>query len=277
MLFGAMNNPMIDIYEEISSFADLGFDFIDLTLEPEQTYSEIVDVDKISQALEQAGLSVVGHTAWYLPIASPFADFRELAIKELTKCMKVLKDIGANRMNIHPHTRAPLHSEDWLISHNTDAISRLADLADELDMTILVENMPGFSRVMQLKPILDAVPNAKLLLDVGHANLETPYNRAEELLANFGHRLGHVHVSDNRGGHDDLHLPLGVGNINWDNKIRLIKNTGYDDTITIEVFGDDDDYLVMSLKKIKHLWEHIKPGEKLRESESASMPLPPRA
>lgn len=261
MRFGAMNNPMVDVTEEIASFGDIGFDFIDLTLEPEQTYSATLSVDKVANALDKAGIFAVGHTAWYLPIASPFPEFRELAIKELDRCMRVLRDLGVSKMNVHPHLRAPLHDEEWIIAQNTDAIARLDDLAQDMGMTLVVENMPGLSRVSQMKPILEAVTGVKLLLDVGHANLDTPYNRAEELLANFGHRLGHVHVSDNRGGHDDLHLPLGVGNINWHQITRLIKNTGYDDTITIEVFGDDDDYLRMSLRKIAYLWENTGAGE----------------
>ena len=261
MLFGAMNNPMCDVVAEINSFAEMGFDFIDLTLEPEQTYSAQINIGRVIKALERTGMSVVGHTAWYLPIASPFPEFRELALHELQRCMKVFGDLNVSKMNVHPHLRVSLHDEEWIIAHNTDAIARLADLASEAGMTILVENMPGFSRVAQIKPIIEAVDGVKLLLDVGHANLDTPYNRAEELLANFGHRLGHVHVSDNRGGHDDLHLPLGVGNINWTQIVRLIKNTGYDETITVEVFGDDDDYLTMSLRKIKFLWEHTEAGE----------------
>lgn len=258
-----MNNPMVDIAEEIASYRDLGFDYIDLTLEPEETYSATVKGDVIASAIERAGMFAVGHTAWYLPIASPFPEFRALALHELERCMRVLKDLGVEKMNVHPHLRAPLHTEEWIIAQNTDTIARLSDLAQEMGMTILVENMPAFSRASQMKPMMEAVPSVQLLLDVGHANLDTPYNRSEELLANFGHRLGHVHVSDNRGGHDDLHLPLGVGNVNWLQTVRLIKNTGYDDTITVEVFGDDDDYLKMSLNKIRYLWENTAAGEPL--------------
>ena len=34
MLIGAMNNPSRDLYSEMRWMADLGLDFIDLTLEP---------------------------------------------------------------------------------------------------------------------------------------------------------------------------------------------------------------------------------------------------
>lgn len=261
MLYGAMNNPMIDIIQEIAIFSDLGFDFLDLTIEPEETYSATLNVRKVAKALESANMFAVGHTAWYLPIASPFPELREAALRELERCMKVFRDLGVSKMNLHPYMRVPLHSEDWIIGQNIEALARLVDLGKKLKVEVMLENMPNFSRVSQIKPILEAVPDAGFLLDVGHANLDTPYNRSEELLAHFGTRLRHVHVSDNRGGHDDLHLPLGVGTVNWLNIIRLLKNVGYDGTVTIEVFGDDEEYLVMSRNKFQRLWETTEPGE----------------
>lgn len=261
MQLGAMNNPMVDIVEEIELIADLGFSFIDLTMEPEQTYSATVDIKRIAQALDRKNLSAIGHTAWYLPVASPFPEFRQLALKELGRCVRMFHELGVTKMNLHPCMKAPLHDEDWAIAANIEALASLVETAKPLGITIMLENMPGFSRVSKLKPILEAVPDAKLLLDVGHANLDTPHNYSEELLANFGHRLAHVHVSDNRGGHDDMHLPLGVGNIKWVKIVHALKNAGYDGTITIEVFGDDDDYLALSREKLQRLWDMTEPGD----------------
>lgn len=261
MQLGAMNNPMIDIYEEVQLIADLGFDFIDLTLEPEETFSATVNVKRLKRAIESSGLGVVGHTPWYLPVASPFPELREVAVNELGRCLRVFKEFGATKMNLHPSMKVPLHDEEWVISQNVDALARLIEMARPLGIDVMIENMPNFSRVAHLKPILEAVPEAKLLLDVGHANLDSPYNHTEELLAHFGDRLAHVHVSDNRGGHDDMHLPLGVGNINWAKIVKALKNAGYDGTITIEVFGDDDDYLIMSRDKLKRLWDLAEPGK----------------
>ncbi len=255
MLYGAMNNPMIDPVEEIQVFADQGFDFIDLTLEPEETYPSTMNIKRVVKALDETKLGVVGHTAWYLPIASPYPEMRELAIKELEKCLRVFRDLGVERMNVHPQVKVPLHNDDWIISQNIDGLTRLVNTAAKFKMKIMLENMPHYSRVSFIKPILDAVPEAEMLLDVGHANLDHPYNRSEELLANFGSRLGHVHVSDNRGGRDDEHLPLGVGSINWLKIVQKLKQVGYDRTVTIEVFGDDEDYLVISRDKFKRLWE----------------------
>lgn len=259
MLLGAMNNPMIDVVAEIEAIASLGFEFIDLTMEPQAAYSGAFPVREARKALDRTGLRVIGHTAWYLQIASPFPEIRESVVREFERCLRVFHDLGARMMNIHPHTSAPLHDWDWVISQNISALSRLTLVADRLGMKIMLENTPHLSRAIELRKILDAVPEVGFHLDVGHAHLDTPYNRTEELVSNFVDRLIHVHVSDNRGGHDDLHLPLGVGNINWSWVVKILKNAGYDGTITMEVFGDDPDYLTMSRDKLRTLWNTVEP------------------
>lgn len=259
MLLGAMNNPMVDVVREIEAIGSLGFDFIDLTMEPQSAYSANFPVQEVIKALDRTGLQIVGHTAWYLNIASPFPDVREAVAQELERCLRTFHKLGAKLMNIHPHTHIPLHSEEWARSQNIATLARLVDIANELDMKIMLENTPHYSRVLELRPILDAVPGLAFHLDVGHANLDSPYNHTEELVSNFSDKLVHVHVSDNRGGRDDLHLPLGVGNINWPWVVTVLKRSGYDAGITLEVFGDDPDYLTISREKLRMLWDTISP------------------
>lgn len=259
MLLGAMNNPMDDVVSEIEQIADFGFDFIDLTMEPQAAFSATFPVKDVQKALSRTGLKVIGHTAWYLQIANPFPEVREAAVKELERCLSVFKEIGADIMNVHPQASAPLHGREWIIMQNIDALARLVTIAEKLEMKVIMENTHHMSRAIDIKQILDAVPEVGFHLDVGHAHLDTPYNRSEELLAHFADRLVHVHVSDNRGGHDDLHLPLGVGDINWAWVVKILKKAGYDGGITLEVFADDPDYLLMSKTKLRKLWDEIEP------------------
>ena len=70
------------------------------------------------------------------------------------------------------------------------------------------------------------------------------------MLEAFGDRLAHVHLSDNRGGDMDLHLPLGAGTINWKEAAKRIKGTGYDGTVTLEVFSREREHLRTS----RRLW-----------------------
>ncbi|HWI41554.1 MAG TPA: sugar phosphate isomerase/epimerase, partial [Verrucomicrobiae bacterium] len=64
MLVGAMNHPRREICDEIRWMAQMGLDFIDLTLEPPAAAPWKVDVTEVRRELERTGLGVVGHTAY---------------------------------------------------------------------------------------------------------------------------------------------------------------------------------------------------------------------
>src|ERR1043165_2374833 len=83
MLIGAMNNPKADVLSEIRWMAEMELQFIDLTLEPPAAASWLVDPVRIGAAVQERGLGVVGHTAYYLPIASPFEEIRRAAVAEI--------------------------------------------------------------------------------------------------------------------------------------------------------------------------------------------------
>jgi sugar phosphate isomerase/epimerase len=270
MQLGAMNHPMRDPISEIETFARMGFEFVDLSLEPSAAYAKSIDVRSIRRLLDRHEMGVVGHTAWYLPLASNFASLRETALREMEICARTFHELGVRKMNVHPQTDVPLADDNWVRDQNIASLSRLIDITDQLGIKLMLENPPRrYNRAIELRPIFDAVPGLGFHLDVGHANLATPYNRTQELAANFIDRLEHIHVSDNKGGDDDLHLPLGVGNINWRWVVAVLKNAGYDGTITVEVFSEDEDYLVMSMNKLRTLWQEVPMGEHVPPPEQS--------
>jgi sugar phosphate isomerase/epimerase len=57
----------------------------------------------------------------------------------------------------------------------------------------------------------------------------------------------------------DLHLPLGLGNIDWPWVVKALKNAGYDGRITLEVFSDDPDHLTISREKMRQWWDVTEP------------------
>jgi len=258
MLIGAMNNPMLDVLHEIEMYAEYGFDFIDLTLEPELAYSAALPVDKVKDALNRTGLGIVGHTAYYLPIASPIPEIRECALAEIERDLRIFSLLGAGKVNVHPFVRVPLHETRWIRETNIAAFQRLLQRAKELNLKLTLENLPPhFNTPRDLSLVFAAVPELGFLLDVGHANLETEHNLTVELASLFASRIEHVHFSDNNGGGLDLHLPLGAGKIDWKWIVHILKRIGYDGTITLEVFAEDRDYLLMSKSKLEKLWEEV--------------------
>ena len=247
-----MNFPGRSVKKEIHRIAQERFDFIDLTLEPPAAW--VPDGKEIGRLIRDLGLQAVGHTAWHLPIASPFPELRRVARDLYTRALDTFADAEVELVNVHPDQRVPMATVEQVRVQNAEAIADLAADAKERGIRIMVENLDRmFSGVDDLKAILDNVPDAGFHLDVGHANLRLGVgerNRTDTLLQTFRDRLAHVHISDNRGGAEDLHLPLGAGLIDWAAAIQSLKDAGYDGTVTLEVFSRGRRHLVTS----RRLW-----------------------
>lgn len=255
MLIGTMNHPGRDVIEEIRWMAALEFEFVDLTLEPPRASSAGIDVGEVRSALRRHNMAVVGHTAFYLPLASPIEELRQAAVAELRRCVRIFSELGAGWMNFHPDRFAPFHDRSFYVQRNIESLLELLPQAREYGIGLMVENLPGdFNTAGQLGEILDAVPELGLHLDFGHANLMVPYNTAREILAAYGDRLRHVHLHDNKGGQEDLHLPLGAGNLDVADVVMSLKEAGYDGTITLEIFSPDRRLLTYSRDVLRALW-----------------------
>jgi sugar phosphate isomerase/epimerase len=256
MLIGTMNHPARDPFKEIEWMAKAGFDFIDLTLEPPAACVGRLNLANLRSALEAHNLSVVGHTAYYLPLCSPFESLRRAAVEELRICIAAFATLGAKWMNLHPDSKAPLHERKFVIERNLQTMHELFPFARQAGIGLMIENLPGsFNTVRQLSELLEPLPELGFHLDIGHANLLVESNTTDDLLAAYGSRLRHVHLHDNKGGNADLHLPLGTGTIETRHYIRSLLASGYDGTITLEVFTPDRQHLAYSRTVLRKLWD----------------------
>lgn len=256
MQIGAMNNPSEPLAAELEWMAELKLDFIDLTLEPPAAATWKLRPAEIGKMLRDHGLGLVGHTAFYLPIASNFPSLRRTAIDELKRAAEFFAALGARWMNVHPDGHAPFMEEPVIVRRNIEALTELVAFAQPLGVGIMLENVPGrFNSVTQLVPIFAGVPELGLHLDIGHSNLSVAQNTAPELITYFGSRVAHVHLHDNRGGHADLHLALGMGDLDVTTLMRTLRQSGYDRTITLEVFSRDRHFLAYSRDRLREMWE----------------------
>jgi sugar phosphate isomerase/epimerase len=254
-----MNFPGRSVLKEIHRIADDNFDFVDLTLEPPAAW--LPDGKEVGRLMSDLGLSAVGHTAYYLPIASPFDELRNGARDLFKRCLDTFADAGVDLVNVHPDVRLPLHHADQVRARNAAALGDLSDDASQRGIRLMVENMDRmFTEPDDFSGIFNAAPEAGFHLDIGHANLRLGPRepiRTAALLDAYGDRLAHVHVSDNRGGELDLHEPLGAGTIDWKAAIRALKNKGYDGTVTLEVFSRERDHLRASRRLWLEWWSGV--------------------
>jgi sugar phosphate isomerase/epimerase len=88
-----------------------------------------------------------------------------------------------------------------------------------------------------------------MTLDTGHAHINgRSGKKVLDFIDQFGDRIFHIHVSDNLGK-EDSHLPIGVGTVDFPEIVKAIKEIGYNETVTFEVFAPDRDYLRISREK----------------------------
>ena len=256
MKIGVMNNPSASVYDEIESFGKAKYDFIDLTIEGPALD---MDVKRVRALLDRYDLSVVGHTDPCLPYAYPIDGVKKACFKELERCAKLFSALGAKIMNIHPCYSSPPCMREGLIEQNILALRPIVEMADNLGLTLVLENYKApFDSVSTYVILLREVPGLKVHLDVGHTNFGL--DDAETFCSHLGRHIVHVHFSDNRAT-EDHHMPLGVGNVDWKKAVSALKKIGYDDTITLEVFCSDRtvlfQYLEISRRLVLNLWNQV--------------------
>jgi sugar phosphate isomerase/epimerase len=255
MKIGIMNNPSKLVRDEAVFCGKARFDFLDLTIEGPKASD--IDVVELKHVLDCYGLALTGHTDPCLPHAYPIQGIRDACLKELERCARIFAALGARTMNIHPCYFCPPAMKKELITFNIDALKPIVEMAASHDLTVAIENYKApFDRVSTFKKILAEVPGIKLHLDFGHSNFG--FDNHEGFCRELGNHIQHVHFSDNRSRTDD-HMPLGVGSVDWKMAVNSLKATGYDGTITLEVFCNDPDmqvkYLGMSRKLVLDLWD----------------------
>lgn len=254
MKIGVMNNPRKSVYDEVAAFGESGFDYVDLTIEGPAAL--IVDTARLQSLLDRYDMTITGHTDPCLPFAYPIQGIRDGCLRELERCARIFATLGADIMNIHPCYFCPPAMKNALVDLNIEALQPIVEMAAGYGLIAVFENFKApFDRADTLKTMLAAVPGLKVHLDVGHANIGR--HNYGVFCSQLGNEIRHVHFSDNRSN-DDHHMPLGVGNINWKDAVQTLKATGYNDTITLEVFCDDSimlyKYLDLSRNLVLDLW-----------------------
>jgi len=254
MKLGHPNHPRRDVISEIEWAGENGFDFIDLFIEPDKAAVENIDPGAIREALAEHNLDVLGHMAWYLPIGSPMRQLRRAAVDIAVEHMRVFADVGAPAVTIHANWPPGLFSAEDGIAWQIESMRAIVEATGDLDTGLMYEPVTTeWDSPSNVKTILDAVPGLICHIDTGHSNLCG--RRPEEVLKYFGDRVKHIHISDNNGL-SDLHLPPGAGSIDWPAVFAALRDIGYDRTLTIEVFSDDRNYVLLAKRTIEYLATH---------------------
>jgi len=261
MQYGAMNFPLRSVVKEIQEVGKLGFDYIELTIDaPEATPLKLIKQKKvIKEELKRSGMAIMGHLPTFLSTADLYESIRKASLKEIFAALEAGCDLGMRKFVFHPGRIGGMGKfmKDKAKTFFLGVLTSVMDKARELDLSICLENMfpeiNSFIEPKEFKEVFENYPDIKLALDVAHAELGAKKNRTPDFIRAYGEKIGHLHFSDNFG-REDNHLPLGTGIINFPRIVRELKKTSYDETLTLEIFSRDRDYLKLSLEKIRGFW-----------------------
>ena len=253
-----MNFPVRPILKELEAFSELGFDYLELTMDAPQAHYSIIRQQKknLLKALDRHNMGLVCHLPSFVFTADLTPGIRKASLNEVLGSLEVAAELRCPKTVLHPGYIMGLgiFVMDQAKEYAFECLEAVTTKADELGLLLCLENL--FSNTHSLvepedfAEIFMRFPTLKLTLDTGHAHIgDIEGKRAVKMIKRFPDRIGHVHVSDNFGKEDN-HLPVGAGTVNFPEIVKALKDIGYDDTITLEVFSKDRDYLKMSRDKI---------------------------
>lgn len=251
MKIGYPNNPRKDVIEEIK-WISRHFDFVDFFMEPDKAYYDVMDLEMVKNALEEHEMDIVGHTPYYLPFFSPIKSIRKNAIEEGEKCFNAFEKLGAEFVTVHG-SWPPLFNAKEGLELQIEILEELIRRAEKYGIKVMYESgVKELDNYKNVAKILNALPKLYFHLDIGHASLHG--KDACKFIRRLHSRIKHVHLHDNFGK-DDLHLPIGVGKIKWEDVIKELKKY-YDGTITLEIFSPHD-YVLLAKKKFEEMWRDL--------------------
>ena len=257
MQLGRMNNPAARLGREITLTAELGFDYLELTVEPPQAASAGLNAASLRRQVADAGLGVVGHTAFYLPIADPFPRVRQAAVDQLRADFDFLAAVGCPFVTVHP-CRGVVNgfTEAERLDLQAESYAALVAHAEPLGLQVLCENIFGYiGDPERLKRhLFDPLPALGLNLDIAHTYVQDTSQRFDRFLCLLGDRLAHVHISDNDGG-SDQHLPVGAVRLPLKDCLAKLRRHGYDQRLTLEVFSAHKEYVALSRELVRRWWD----------------------
>jgi sugar phosphate isomerase/epimerase len=261
MRYGAMNFPIKPVLDELETISRLGFDYLELTMDaPQAHYTTIRRIrDDLLRTLGRLHMGLMCHLPTFVSTADLTEGLREASLNEVLESLEVAAELRPMKVVLHPSPIRGLavHVKDQARRYALKSLEVIVKKADQLGLCICLENMFPQSNSLvnpeDFVEIFERFPHLKMTLDTGHTHIGSKGSRKIlDFIERFPDRIFHVHASDNLGKEDD-HLPIGAGTIDFPEIVKALKNMGYNETVTLEVFSRDRDYLRLSREKFTRM------------------------
>lgn len=252
MEIGVSISPKTDLIEDLKNTSDK-FEFVEIPIGELERPIEQIPVEEVREVLNEKDLGLIIHLPFGQPVVTQVEEFNKSEIKYLDQVLEKSGSLGAEKAVLHPNIRYRQDQEE-IRELFTEQIKILDEKAEEKGIELCVENMPdqihSAANNFQLAEILEDL-EISMCFDTGHGYSSMGQEKIENFLEEYSHIITHLHLQDTRGD-KDLHMPIKSGEIDFQ-KIKE-KLDDFDETITLEVFCSDREYLEISQRKTQELF-----------------------
>ncbi len=218
---------------------------------------EIVDegLQKVEGEFKKRVREIHETTNLVLSLHAPLSDINIASVNERMweESIRQIKESIENTYEfiddicvVHPGFFSPLSMQmpDTAVQKAVAGLTTLCEFAADRGLRIAVENLTSANMLMGRYPdeLIQLVrgvnmDNLGVCIDVAHANTTKKLDEFLGITAKAEDvEIIHMHASDNFGA-DDLHLPLGEGNLDWKKVLDEINNNGYEGIIVLELYS----------------------------------------
>lgn len=203
----------------------------------------VSDFNSVRAVREDAAKNGLGMSSLHAPFNHVDALWRDTldgddVVAELQKCVEDCATLEIPVLVSHPfigfkdHTPTPIGLARY---------RKLGEFADKMGVKIAIENVEGEEYLDYLLPNLRDIPSIGFCLDTGH---EYCYNKARDMLADYGDLLCYLHINSNMGvtspdGEitflDDSHMLPFDGVVSMERLVERLKKINYRGELTTEL------------------------------------------
>lgn len=176
---------------------------------------------------------------------------REVSVMRIYQSMEIAKRLGLKSVIFHTGRLAGFRVDYYLAQWKEQNAAFFRRLAEEYpEQEIYMENMfdEAPDVLAGLAEEMKEIRNFGICLDYAHAALtDCAGNEWVDTLARY---TRHIHINDN-DLKNDLHQPLGEGQIDWKNFDHLLRRHRVEASVLIEVNGYE-----AQRRSLAYMWQH---------------------
>src|SRR5918911_2872991 len=108
-----LTNPSNDIISEISKIYNLNFEYVEIGIEGPEGNPDIINKrrDEIVKLLQGFRQKPIGHTAYWIDLASDYDYIRHAWIDEAIKEIRIAKQVEIDLINFHANVNGMFYGE----------------------------------------------------------------------------------------------------------------------------------------------------------------------